>query len=160
MTVISCPTSPLLHARKREGGDPQMSEWSHSSLGEQLLQNDVIFFFFFKFNVYLTLEYSWFTMLCYFQVYTKVIQLYIYTYPFYFRFFSHIGYYRILSRSSLCYTVGPCWLFCIYIYIFLAVLGLRCCARAFSSCRERELLFVAVRGLLILAACLFTEHGL
>ena len=35
------------------------------------------------------------------------------------------------------------------IYLFLAALGLRCCARAFSSCSERGLLFVAVRGLII-----------
>ena len=28
----------------------------------------------------------------------KVIQLYIHIYSFFFRFFSHIGYYRILSR--------------------------------------------------------------
>ena len=40
---------------------------------------------------------------------------------------------------------------CIYI-LFLAALGLRCCARAFSSCGERGLLFVAVRGLLIVVA--------
>ena len=32
---------------------------------------------------------------------------------------------------------------------FLAVLGLRCCARAFSKCGEWVLLFIAVRGLLI-----------
>ena len=38
-----------------------------------------------------------------------------------------------------------------FIY-FLAVLGLRCCARAFSSCGEQGLLFVAVRGLLIAVA--------
>ena len=31
-----------------------------------------------------------------------------------------------------------------FIYLFLAVLGLHCCARAFSSCGERGLLFVAV----------------
>ena len=37
------------------------------------------------------LAYSWFTMLCYFQVYGKVNQLYIYIYPLFFRFFSHIG---------------------------------------------------------------------
>ena len=37
-------------------------------------------------------------MLCSFQVYSKVIQLYVYIYPFFFRFFSHMGYYRILSR--------------------------------------------------------------
>ena len=46
------------------------------------------------------------------------------------------------------------------IYLFLAVLGLRCCARAFSSCRERGLLFVAVRGLLIAVASLVAERGL
>ena len=42
----------------------------------------------------------------------------------------------------------------LFIYLFLAVLGLRCCARAFSSCGERGLLFVAVHGLLIAVACL------
>ena len=47
---------------------------------------------------YFVLEYSWFTMLCYFLVYSKVIQLYIYISPFFFRFFSHTGYYGILSR--------------------------------------------------------------
>ena len=46
------------------------------------------------------------------------------------------------------------------IYLFLASLGLRCCARAFSSCGERGLLFVAVRGLLIVVASLIAEHGL
>ena len=37
----------------------------------------------------------------------------------------------------------------LFIYLFLAALGLRCCARAFSSCGEQGLLFVAVHGLLI-----------
>ena len=40
-----------------------------------------------------------------------------------------------------------------FIYLFillLTVLGLRCCVWTFSSCGERELLFVAVRGLLLL----------
>ena len=45
-------------------------------------------------------------------------------------------------------------------YLFLAALGLRCCARAFSSCGEQELLFVAVHGLLIAVASLVAEHGL
>ena len=40
------------------------------------------------------------------------------------------------------------------ILFFLSVLGLRCCVRAFSSCGERGLLFVAVRGLLIAVASL------
>ena len=41
--------------------------------------------------------------------------------------------------------------FFILFYIFLAALGLRCCARAFSS-GERGLLFIVVRGLLIVVA--------
>ena len=38
------------------------------------------------------------------------------------------------------------------IYLFVAALGLCCCVRAFSSCSELGLLFVAVRGLLIVVA--------
>ena len=45
-------------------------------------------------------------------------------------------------------------------FFFLAALGLRCCAQAFSSCGEWGLLFVAVRGLLIAVASLVAEHGL
>ena len=45
-------------------------------------------------------------------------------------------------------------------YLFLAVLSLRCCAQAFSSCGERGLLFVAVHRLLIVVASLAAEHGL
>ena len=41
-----------------------------------------------------------------------------------------------------------------------AALGRRCCARAFSSCGEWGLLFVAVRGLLIVVASLVAEHML
>ena len=42
--------------------------------------------------------------------------------------------------------------------LFLAALGLHCCARAFSSCDERGLLFGEVRGLLIAVASLVAEH--
>ena len=38
------------------------------------------------------------------------------------------------------------------------MLGLRCCARAFSSCAEQGILFIAVRGLLIALASLVAEH--
>ena len=38
-----------------------------------------------------------------------------------------------------------------FIYLFLAVLGLRFCARAFSSCGKRGPLFIAVRGPLFIA---------
>ena len=46
------------------------------------------------------------------------------------------------------------------IYLFLVALGLRCCARAFSSCSESGLLLVVVCGLLIAVASLVAEHRL
>ena len=48
----------------------------------------------------------------------------------------------------------------LFIYLFMAVLGLRFCARAFSSCGKRGPLFIAVRGLLTIAASLVAEHRL
>ena len=45
-------------------------------------------------------------------------------------------------------------------YLFLAALGLRCCAQVFSSCGEWGLLLVVVRGLLIAVASLVAENGL
>ena len=39
-----------------------------------------------------------------------------------------------------------------FIYLFLAALGLFCCVRALSSCSEQVLLFVVVCGLLIVMA--------
>ena len=59
------------------------------------------------------------------------------------------------------------WVYCLvffflnkFIYLFLAALGLRCCAQAFSSCGERGLLFVVVHGLLIAVASRVVGHGL
>ena len=61
-------------------------------------------------------------------------------------------------------TVKSSWLvvfffnkFIHFIYLFLAELGLHCCARAFSSCGKQGLLFVAVRGLLIAVASLVVD---
>ena len=49
----------------------------------------------------------------------------------------------------------------IYLFVlFLAVLGLRFCARAFSSCSKRGPLFITVRGPLTIAASLVAEHRL
>ena len=42
----------------------------------------------------------------------------------------------------------------------MAALGLRCCARALSSCGEWGILFIVVRRLLIAVASLVVEHGL
>ena len=48
----------------------------------------------------------------------------------------------------------------IYWLIFLGVLGLRFCVRAFSSCGERGPLFIVVRGPLTVVASLVVEHKL
>ena len=50
--------------------------------------------------------------------------------------------------------------FIYFIYLFLAVLGLRCCSRAFSSCGEQGPLFIAVRGLLTAVSSPVAEHRL
>ena len=54
----------------------------------------VFFFSFFK----VLLKYGWFTTLWQFLLYSKVIQLYVYTHPLSFRFFSRIGHHRSSGR--------------------------------------------------------------
>ena len=61
--------------------------------------------------------------------------------------------YKKLAFTVFCFFFN-------FIYLFMAVLGLRFCARAFSSCGERGPLFIAVRGPLTIAASLAAEHGL
>ena len=53
-----------------------------------------------------------------------------------------------------------CVLIYLFIYLYLAALGLCCCAWAFSSCSEWGLLFIVVRGLLIVVVSLVVEHRL
>ena len=48
----------------------------------------------------------------------------------------------------------------LFIYLFMAVLGLRFCGRAFSSCGKLGPLFIAVRGPLTIVASLVAEHRL
>ena len=48
----------------------------------------------------------------------------------------------------------------LFIYLLLAVLGLRFCARAFSSCGEWGPLFIAMREPLTIAGSLVAEHRL
>ena len=50
--------------------------------------------------------------------------------------------------------------FKIFIYLFMAVLGLCFCARAFSSCGKWGPLFIAVRRPLIIAVSLVAEQRL
>ena len=47
-----------------------------------------------------------------------------------------------------------------FIYLFMAVLGLRFCARAFSSCGKRGPLFIVAHRPLIIVASLVVEHRL
>ena len=60
---------------------------------------------------------------------------------------------------------GGFFFFCfteiLFIYfLFLAALGLCCCAWVFYSCGEQGLLFIALHGLLVVVASLVAEHGL
>ena len=61
---------------------------------------------------------------------------------------------------SLCFFVLFFKIYFLFIYLFLAALGLHCGAQAFSSYGKRELLFIAVRVLLVAEASLVAEHGL
>ena len=65
--------------------------------------------------------------------------------------------FRSLSTEMILHTL---FFFFFLIYLFLAVLGLRFCARAFSSCGKRGPLFIAVRRPLSVAASLVAEHRL
>ena len=68
----------------------------------------------------------------------------------------------LAGRAAAQYRSGVSFFKNVFILfiLFLAALGLRCCARAFSSCGEQGLLFVAVCGLLIVVASLIVEHWL
>ena len=82
-------------------------------------------------HVFLIEVYSWFRMLRWFQVYRKVIQFYTYMYIFFFRFFSIIGYYRILS-------IVPCaiqWVLVVY-FIYSSMCMFPCGSAGKESARN------------------------
>ena len=91
--------------------------------------------------------------------------MYIYVYIY---IYIHTHIYSVLFceylRNAQCshhvFSFFVCFYFILFIYVFLVVLGLRCCAWAFSSCGERGPLFVAVHGPLIVMASLVAEHRL
>ena len=86
--------------------------------------------------------YKYYFVACFFKTTYRDIICILYNSPFYLFF---------------CFCFNK---FVYFVYLFLAVFGLRCCTRAFSSCGEWGLLFVVVRGLLIAVASLVVEHGL
>ena len=108
------------------------------------------------FNLYFTLEYSWFTtLLCSgVQQNNSIIHIRIsilFQILFPFRLLQNI------EQSSLWYTVGPC----LSIFFFqLHWVGLRCCVQALCGCGKRGLLFIAVCRLLIVVGSLVAEHRL
>ena len=66
----------------------------------------------------------------------------------------------ILTFKSYYLRINFFFKFLRFIYLFLAVLGLRFCAWAFSGCGEWGPLFITVRGPLTVAASLVAEHRL
>ena len=60
-------------------------------------------------------------MLHYFQVYSKVIQLYVYIF---FQILFHDRLLQDIEYSSLCYIYSVSLLLILFIYLILAVLGL------------------------------------
>ena len=74
--------------------------------------------------------------------------------------FRSLNHWTTSQGSPIQVLLGSFFLKNKFIYLFLAALGLRCCARAFSRCSKKGLLFVAERELLIAVTSLVTEHGL
>ena len=69
---------------------------------------------------------------------------------------------RVSLRTKTSHLLRHCSFFKsinLSIYLFMAVLGLRCCAQPSSSCSEQGLLFVAVCGLLIAWLLLLRSTG-
>ena len=111
------PSSPLWHfideearagIKLQEGqscGVGSQQPWSQptgmssiSILVTLLLSSHSLLLSFFSFNFYFILEYSRLTMLCQFLGYPEPLCWFINIYLFFFRFFFHLGYHRILSR--------------------------------------------------------------
>ena len=78
-----------------------------------LLGHKAVLFFFF--NFYFILEKSWLTMICYLQMYSKVIWLYQYQYTF--SIFLLFWLLQNIELSSLCYIAGLCWLYILNIVV-------------------------------------------
>ena len=76
-----------------------------------------------------------------------------------------LAFFFLLEWKTACYrsqtlSLSLSFFFNKFIYLVLAVLGLRCYARVFFSCGERGLCFVAVHGLLIAVVSFAVEHRL
>ena len=74
--------------------------------------------------------------------------------------FTYLYKFRFSSGIIFLLCEGLSFIYLFFIFLFMAVLGLRFCARAFSSCAKREPLFIAVCRPLTIAASLVAEHRL
>ena len=73
--------------------------------------------------------------------------------------FKSAAFFTLFPHGQEVFGIFVClFVFINFIYLYLAALGIRCCARSFSSWGEQELLLVTV--LLIAVASLVAEHGL
>ena len=77
------------------------------------------------------------------------------TYEYLHRFSLKSGEYKMIALQLAFF-----FFLILFIYLFMAVLGLRFCARAFSSCGKWGPLFIAVRGPLTITVSLAVEHRL
>ena len=66
---------------------------------------------------------------------------------------------RMSTSSSFFFFKANHWVFLVFLSFFMALLGLRFCVRAFSSCSKWGPLFIAVRGPLTIVASLVAEQG-
>ena len=73
---------------------------------------------------------------------------------------SYLLKYFVLSLSIFYFFFFKFFIYYLFIILCLAVLGLRFCARAFSSCGKQGPLFIAMHGPLTIAASLAAEHRL
>ena len=69
-------------------------------------------------------------------------------------FFKYLVEFPSKTSGTVIFFVGTFFGFCFFVFLFLAVLGLRFCVRAFSSCGEWGPLFIAVRGPLTVAVAM------
>ena len=105
-----------------------------------LMDNNMEHLFMFVGHVYMSLEKYLFKSYVHFLIFLPV-------------------YYWVVSALYII-LIGILFFKIYLIYLFMAALDLCCCARAFSSCGERGLLFVVVHGLLIAVASPAAEHRL
>ena len=73
---------------------------------------------------------------------------------------AHVDYCSFLLMSLPDSVLFFFFLKYLFIYLFMAVLGLSFCVRAFSSCGKRGPLFIVVHGPLTIVASLVAEHRL